>query len=69
MAIITTKDYFKEINLGSYGMTEILYTENPRKIFEKIKRFNDPEDVILLQSRVPKELIDLLTSPVRNKNF
>jgi UDP-N-acetylmuramoyl-tripeptide--D-alanyl-D-alanine ligase len=64
LAIITTKDYFKEIENGSTSSpqrgAEILFIEDPQKILEKIKDFNGPEDVILLQSRVPKELIDLL---------
>ena len=73
LAIITTKDKFKEIKEGAIksGMPaeNILFLENPKEIFEKIKDFNGPEDIILLESRVPKELIALLTSPVRNKNF
>jgi len=62
--IITTKDYFKEIEEGAtkFGMEKenIIFLENPKEIFEKIKDFNGTEDVVLLQSRVPKELIDLL---------
>lgn len=60
LAIITTRDYLKEIKDGSEGKTEILFMEDPKKIFEKTKGFNGPEDVILLQSRVPKEVIDIL---------
>lgn len=60
LAIITTKDYFREIKDGSAGSAEILCTEDTQKIFEKIKNFNGPEDIILLQSRVPKELLSLL---------
>lgn len=60
LAIITTKDYFREIKSGSSGKGEIIFSENPKEIFEKIKDFNGSEDIILLQSRVPKELIDLL---------
>jgi UDP-N-acetylmuramoyl-tripeptide--D-alanyl-D-alanine ligase len=67
LAIITTKDYFKELKDGSasspQGGAEVLFIEDSKKIFEKIKDFNSPEDVILLQSRVPRELIDLLTKP------
>jgi UDP-N-acetylmuramoyl-tripeptide--D-alanyl-D-alanine ligase len=63
LAIITTKDYFKEIKDGStsspQGGAEVLFIEDPQKIFEKIEDFNGVEDVILLQSRVPKELIEL----------
>jgi UDP-N-acetylmuramoyl-tripeptide--D-alanyl-D-alanine ligase len=64
LAIITTKDYFEEIKDGATksGMPKenIIFSENPKEIFEKIKDFNAPEDVILLQSRVPKELVGLL---------
>jgi len=38
----------------------ILFIENPKKIFEKIKSFCEKEDVILLESRVPAELIKQL---------
>jgi len=65
LAIITTKDYFKEMKDGStsvpQGSIEIMFIEDPQKIFEKIEDFTGTEDIILLQSRVPKELIDLLT--------
>jgi UDP-N-acetylmuramoyl-tripeptide--D-alanyl-D-alanine ligase len=72
LAIITTSDYFEEIKDGAThsknsgqvkllkGGAKVLFIEDPQKIFEKIKDFNHVEDVILLQSRVPKELIDLL---------
>jgi len=63
-AIITTRDYLKEVKDGAIksGMREesIMFSENSKEIFKKIKDFNRTEDVILLQSRVPKELIDLL---------
>jgi UDP-N-acetylmuramoyl-tripeptide--D-alanyl-D-alanine ligase len=67
LAIITTKDYFEEIKDGSTSSpqesVEALFIEDPQKIFEKIKDFNSADDIILLQSRVPKELIDLLIKP------
>ena len=74
LAIITTKDRFKEIKKTA-GDKAIL-SENPKQIFEKIriflqknldsssdselKTFSQPDDVILLESRVPQKLIDLL---------
>jgi UDP-N-acetylmuramoyl-tripeptide--D-alanyl-D-alanine ligase len=65
LAIITTKDKFKEIkeNAVQSGIKEknILFLENPKQIVEKIKTFCRPEDVILLEGRIPKEVIDLLT--------
>ena len=73
LAIITTGDRFKEIKdgaveakpqqergLASTKSTEIVFMENPKKIFAKIKSTTHPGDVVLLESRVPKELINLL---------
>ena len=64
LAIITTKDRFKEIKEGinETGMKEdnILFMENPEKIFEKIKNFCYVGDVVLLEGRVPNQLINLL---------
>ena len=65
LAIITTKERFKEIKGGAMksGMPEenILFLENPKEIFKRIKTFCEPGDVILLESRVPKEVIELLS--------
>jgi len=70
LAIITTKDGFKEIIEGvllrqgcggrEIKKDNILFLENPKEIFEKIMNFTKAGDVILLESRVPKELIKLL---------
>jgi len=54
LAIITTKDRFKEIKGDS---TKVLLMENPEEIFEKIKTFCREGDAILLESRVPSQLI------------
>jgi len=68
LAIITTKEHFKDIKQGAglpageAGKTEVVFMEHPQEIFEKIKGFNGKEDVILLESRIPKELIDLLVN-------
>jgi UDP-N-acetylmuramoyl-tripeptide--D-alanyl-D-alanine ligase len=66
LAIITTKDKYKEIREGALkgGMTEIdiFYFEDPKEIYDKIKAFCRPGDVILLESRVPKQLISLLVT-------
>jgi UDP-N-acetylmuramoyl-tripeptide--D-alanyl-D-alanine ligase len=63
-AIITTKDRFKEIKEGAQeeGMKpeNILFLEKPEMILEKIKLFCNPGDVILLESRVPNNLIQML---------
>jgi len=64
LAIITTKDYFKELKAGAQkaGMSndEILLIEKPKQILEKIKNFTKPGDTILLESRVPSRLVALL---------
>src|SRR3989344_3293303 len=69
LVIITTGDKFKEIKQGvvsieakpqqerglaSTKSTEIIFLENPKKIFEKIKSTTHPGDVVLLESRVRK---------------
>jgi len=63
-AIITTKDFFKEIKMGAVkkGMKEekFLFMENPKEIFEIIKEFSGKEDIILLESRIPKKLFYFL---------
>ena len=60
LAIITTKEYFDSIKKEAVanGMDDknVLLMENPRDIFEKISDFNKEEDVILLESRIPKGL-------------
>ncbi|MDO8436423.1 MAG: Mur ligase family protein [bacterium] len=58
LAIITTKDRFQEIKEGA-GEKAILL-ENPKEIFEKIKSFCKSGDIILLESRVPAQLIKQL---------
>jgi len=64
LAIITTKERFQDITRAGIekGMPSgnILFIENPKKIFEKIKSFCEKGDVILLESRVPAELIKQL---------
>jgi len=62
LAIITTKEYFEEIRrcnkIDKNKKTEILFINNPDKIAEKIKNVCKKEqDIILLESRVPKELL------------
>ena len=64
LAVITTRDYFKEIKKGALdtGMKKenILFLENPQKIFEKIKSYCVPNNIILLESRVPNKLVDIM---------
>lgn len=64
LAIITTKDRFKEIRDGSISLpqrgAEVLFIEKPEEIIEKIKTFCQPGDVVLLESRVPTQIIKQL---------
>ena len=57
LAIITTKDRFSEIQAGA---PNAVFIENPKEIVEKIKTFCGPGDVVLLESRVPGRLVNLL---------
>ncbi|XOB41864.1 MAG: Mur ligase family protein [Candidatus Nealsonbacteria bacterium] len=59
LAIITTKDNFKEIKEGAGE--KAIFIENLKKILEKIKSFCREGDVILLESRLPSQLIQQLT--------
>lgn len=64
LSIITTKERFQEIGEGATekGLKgeNILFTDNPKEIFEKIKSFCQKEDIILLEGRVPFQLYNLL---------
>ncbi len=75
LAIITTKDKFKEIKKGAVerGMKEenVLFLENPQKITDKIKEFclfaeaqkakeGGSDNVVLLGGRIPAGVVDLL---------
>jgi len=64
LAIITTKERFEDLKEGASekGMPvdNILFLENPEKIFEKIKSFCKEDSIVLLESRVPKQLIKKL---------
>ncbi len=65
LAIITSKDKFKEIKKGamSVGMKEkdILLCDSAQDIYSAITLFCKSGDAVLLEGRVPAELIKLLT--------
>jgi len=65
LAIITSKDKFEEIKIGAMGdgMLEknILLCEDVQEIYSAITLFCKSGDAILLEGRVPKGLINLLT--------
>jgi len=64
LAIITSKDKFKEIKKGAIesGMSEknILLCDNPQDIYSIITLFCKSGDAVLLEGRVPAKLVSLL---------
>jgi len=58
LAIITTKERFKEIQEGAGS--KAVFLEDPKEIFERIKSFSREGDVVLLESRLPRQLIEQL---------
>ncbi|MFH1657249.1 MAG: UDP-N-acetylmuramoyl-tripeptide--D-alanyl-D-alanine ligase [bacterium] len=65
LAIITTKECYYDIKRAAMknGMKEesILFLEESPEILRKIKKFVRPGDVVLLESRVPTEVVKSLT--------
>ena len=61
LAIVTTKDRFKEIKQGAIaqGMKKenILFIEKPKEIIEKIKKSSKEGDIILFEGRILPEII------------
>jgi len=64
LAVITTKERFEEIKEGAAksGMKaeNILLLGDPKEIYNKIESFCKKGDTILLEGRLPKELINYL---------
>lgn len=64
LAIITTKDCFKEIRKGAtenkMDQDNMVFEEYPEKILERVRGFNDENDIILLEGRIAKEITDTL---------
>jgi UDP-N-acetylmuramoyl-tripeptide--D-alanyl-D-alanine ligase len=58
LAIIVTKDRFKEIK--ETAKEKVIFLEKEKKIYERIKQFNGENDIILLEGRLPKEFLSLL---------
>ncbi len=67
LAIITSKDYFEDIRIGAArnksGKAKIIQTDKTSEIMREIRKGCMLGDVVLLESRVPQELIDILESP------
>lgn len=65
LAIITSKDKFKEIKEGAIkaGIKEknVIFSDNPKDIHAIVTLFCKADDAVLLEGRVPKQLINLLT--------
>ena len=63
LAIITTKERFNEIKeeavKAGINKEKILLIENSEEIMRKIDIFSSPGDVVLLEGRVPKKLVNL----------
>jgi len=55
LAVITTKDHFAEIREKT---EKAVFIDNPQEIIKRLEGFKNPEDVILLEGRVPKQLIE-----------
>ena len=64
MVIITTKEKFEEIKsramTGGMPQDNIKFSENPKEIFNIVTTFCKSGDAVLLEGRVPHELIRLL---------
>jgi UDP-N-acetylmuramyl pentapeptide synthase len=58
LAIIVTKDRFKEIKEGA--KEKAIFLKDSKKIFERVKEFSGKDDIILLEGRIPKEIYQFL---------
>lgn len=57
LAIITTKDSFKDIKDGAGNFNELYLIENPQKAVEKINEFCQRGDAVLFEGRIPTEIV------------
>jgi UDP-N-acetylmuramoyl-tripeptide--D-alanyl-D-alanine ligase len=58
LAIIVTKDNFKEIK--EFAEEKAIFLENPKEILKKVKEFSGENDIILFEGRLPKEFLHLV---------
>lgn len=59
LAIITTKEYYQVLKKATEDRPlQICFIENSQEIIKKIKEFCGAGDVVLLEGRLPRELID-----------
>lgn len=61
LAIITTADRFADIKEGAKGSKKVLLIENPQEIVSKIQSVVESGDTVLLEGRIPSQVIELLT--------
>lgn len=57
LAIITTREYFEDLKQGS---EKVVFIENPKEIVERIKNTTREGDVVLLEGRVPSNILTFL---------
>ncbi len=57
LAIITTKEYFEDLKQGS---EKVIFLENTQEIVEKVKNTTKALDVVLLEGRVPSNILTFL---------
>jgi len=63
LGIVTKKECFGSIKEGAEEVNKksvIEFSENPCEIYKKIKSFSGGNDIILLESRLPKKLLSYL---------
>jgi len=64
LAIITTRDYFEEIRRAAVGegmaSDKVVFLESPSSILEKLRDFEGSNDIILIEGRVGRAIIDEL---------
>ncbi len=58
LGIIVTRDRFEDIKKTAGD--KVIFLENPKMIFEKIKPFLTEENIVLLEGRISKEIKDLI---------
>ena len=58
LAILTTKEDFREVQ--EKAGSKVVFIRDPQEIFKKIQGLAGAGDIILLESRVPAKLIDML---------
>jgi len=65
LAVITTPFYFEEIKIGAMESKipegKIFFSNNPKKILEKIEPYLTSENIILIEGRVNEKIIKKLT--------